>query len=96
MRRAVPRKIQWLWGMSVGNNTVITKFVLWPVVLSVPARTDVLYRGAWYRESVASILKTGIKCIVGSGGFISPVDNKFKKLETIKNTKNYTKTNKLN
>ena len=37
--------IQWLWLLSVGTSRYMTKFVLCPVVLSVPARVSVLYAG---------------------------------------------------
>ncbi len=32
----------------MGRLTDSTKFVDWPVVLSTPARSDVLYSGHWY------------------------------------------------
>lgn len=42
---AAPLSTQYASGWRDGNMTVTTKFVLCPVVLKVPARTDVLYNG---------------------------------------------------
>ena len=44
--KAVPALIQYDGGLLDGKSTCVTRFVLMPVVLSVPARTEVLYTGA--------------------------------------------------
>ena len=46
LRRATPRLIQCSAGTFDGRLMGITKFVLCPVVESIPLRSDVLYNGA--------------------------------------------------
>ena len=47
---ATPRLIQCccVWWLAIGTRMNMTKFVEWPVVLSVPLRVDSLYIGHWY------------------------------------------------
>ncbi|KAJ8983481.1 hypothetical protein NQ317_014940 [Molorchus minor] len=66
--KAVPLSIQKLCVSSVGNKMGRTKFVLWPVVDSTPALTEVLYKGATYLGSFSGILVFGMNQIAGSGG----------------------------
>eukprot|EP00882_Tetradesmus_deserticola_P016464 GHRQ01017589.1.p1 GENE.GHRQ01017589.1~~GHRQ01017589.1.p1 ORF type:complete len:218 (+),score=17.14 GHRQ01017589.1:608-1261(+) len=57
---------------ATGRLTHSTKLVLWPVVLSTPARSDVLYSGHWYCSAGGSQLCTGLNCTTGRGARITP------------------------